>query len=528
MPLIQIRPQIPWRNDTTILAEDLNKVKFNTTDTVLAGTPLADKDSTTKYLELLGIDKIDKSFNDTVKKYENQYKLQSLELQQASNIELQDTLVKTGESIGANLGAGARADFSQDVTNISAKQSQAQQMQLAEQFNKTISETQDVYTKWFNEAFGQLTENGYENLAEYESMVDEINSAVLSMMADNVKLEYENTESLISGLESFGLLTQTEIPGQWTLTEKGLEQFEGIFINPSKEYGTDDISERMTNLVAKMTENYMHRMFPNLEPGDTEYDKQAAKVSENFNLWMQQNMTSAYYTHLDLAKFNAAGLLDIKGIDYDIPEKPEQDSTATGSTEDVDSINAKNVDVSWFGEYQGSGKANSAQTKYIESIINDIKTGVMPENNYFIANYGLAAESPVLYYYDGEYIYKTEYNVKDLPDNFAPSKMYGLSKAGVFREEMYNAFIDVASGRVGRGEKIQIGDKVYIVKYDEKLRDYILTNEETAPMLGTVVHEVGIGLKQFKNTIDNVADVVGDLFSDALEAAYILITGGNL
>ena len=467
----------------TILAQNLDKTKFDTTATVLAGTPTADQESTSKYLELIGVDKIDKQFNDTVKKYEQQYKLESLELQQQSNIGLQDTLMQAGEAVGASLGTGAMADFAQDIGNIQARESQAQQTELTQQFTDAISDVQDVYSKWLSETFGELTDSGYANLSEYEQMVDEVTTGLLAMVADNTGIQYSDRASMIKGLQEAGLIESTGVGTEMTLTDEGLFQFESILINPSKEFGSENIIQRTNDLIAKMADNYMAQTYPSLDIDSSEYERKHAQAEEKYNLWLQENMTSAYYTHLDLARFNSDNVFEVKGVDYGIPDAPQLEPGISGTIDSGESIRAQNVDEKWFGEYFDSGKEGTKQYKYIWSIINDIKSGTMPVGSYFVANYGAAKDSPTLFYYDGDYIYKTEYDIKHLPKEFAASQLYGLKSAG-YDANGEKWFKAIAAGQYANGQQVEIFGQHFTVKYDTSNNEYILIKERSTQMLG--------------------------------------------
>ena len=455
-------------------------------------------------MELLGVDTIDKQFSDIVKNYEKQFQNQMFELQKSAGINLQDTLMRTGEAVGGKLGTGAAADFRQDTANLIAETEQNAASKLTEQLNKSVDSVTDMYTDWFTQTFGELTDAGYANLVEYEQMADEFSMGVLTFMADLTGVSYTDRESLFKGLTEIGFMEGLG-NGEYQLTSKGQTYFENILINPSEEYGNHDLTQRVNDIRDKMVDNYMARVYPTLDSGDT-YDAKKAQIAEKFDAWLQKNSTSAYYTHLELATITENGF-EIKGIDYGIPTDPEIDTeilAGDGSAE-LNYKPAVNVTDDWFGEFSGSQRENSNQTKYLSGMIADMRDGTMPAGSYFIANYGAASESAQLFYYDGTNVYKTEYTLDNMPKMFAPAQLYGFGRTGMLNTDDANTLAAVANGRYSPGDKLIIHANQYTVARDTDTGMYVLTDMQETPFLADAAWTFKIGWEWLKGAIDSAA-----------------------
>lgn len=458
------------RNDITILSENLGKTEFDTTATVLAATPVEDQESTQKFLELSGAKELDKQFNDAVKIYENQFKLQSIELQKQSNIAAQDAMIQAGETLG-KLGTGAAAALAGDISTASAEASQTAQQKLTDQFMSSISELQDIYSNTLTETLGELTPEGFANIVEHDKMVQGFSEIVLEQVASNVGIEFSDSAELQRKLVDSGLAVETDVPGEIELTETGMQQFKAVLINDSKEFG-GDYSQRLDNLVENWAEKYITENYPDLDPESSSYDKKMSEIKQEYNQWMQENMPAAYYTHLNMAKLLDSGIL-FEGQDYTNEIPP------TGDVGDAASyIYAANLNTEWFGDFAGSGRENSAQNKYLTGIISDIQAGVMPDGSYFVANYGASADmsNKQYFYYENGKVYKTEFSYKNPPSEFSADAMYGLEKSvgafGGIGNDMFGtggwAYINGAQrGQLKSGE-YKIGSNKYMYDADTK------------------------------------------------------------
>lgn len=469
MALLSVTPTRRRRNDMTILDENLNQTQFDTTETVLSMTPVEDQESTRKFLELSGAKELDRQFNDTVKQYETQFKLQSVALQQQSNIAEQDALMQAGETLG-QLGTGAAAAASQDISKANAEASQAAQQKLTEQFTTAISGLQEVYSEQLTETLGELTTEGFSKIVEHDKMVEGFSEVVLEQVAANVGIEFTDMIDLQLKLVEQGLAADTDVPGEIELTEIGMQQFKAVLMNTGEEFG-GEYSQRLDNLVENWAEKYITENYPDLDPESTSYDKKMSEIKQEYNQWMQENMPAAYYTHLNMARLSDSGTLLFEGTDYTNEVPPENIGASTGYTY------AESLDAEWFGEFAGSGRENSNQSKYLNGIISDIKEGIVPDGSYFVANYGASADSSnkQYFYYENGRVYKTEFSFENPPTEFSADAMYKVEQSkglGGIGNDLFGTggwtYIDSAQkGKLKSGE-YKIGSSKYLYDADTK------------------------------------------------------------
>lgn len=467
MALLSIAPTTYRRKDMTILDENIAAANFDTTETVLSSTPIADRESTRKFLEISGAKELDKQFNDVVKQYSDQFKLQSLELQKQSNIATQDSMIQAGETLG-QLGTGAAAATAQDIRVASAQASQEAQQNLAEQFTAVFSDLQEVYTEQLTEILGEATPEGFANIVEHDKMVQGFSEVVLEQVASNVGIEFSDSADLQRKLVDSGLAVETDVPGEIELTETGMQQFKAVLMNTGEEFG-GEYSQRLDNLVENWAEKYVTENYPDLDPESSSYDKKMSEIKQEYNQWMQENMPTAYYTHLNMARLSDSGTLLFEGQDYTNEIPPTSDvGDATGYTY------AANLSTEWFGKFAGSGNENSKQNKYLNDIISDIQTGTMPDGSYFVANFGASKEGDkVLYYYENGKVYKTEFSLDYLPSDFTAESLYAVTSSATLyvgsRASDMNIIKDAKTGRLKSGE-YKIGKNKY--KYDADTKKF--------------------------------------------------------
>lgn len=469
MPQLTIRPSKIRRNDTTILAENLGLVEFNATETVLSETPVADFESTKKYLEIIGANQLDKEFNDAVESLEQAYQLQSLELQKQSNIAQQDALMQSGEGVLGKLGTGAAADFSGDLAQAQAQESQSAQLELTQQFADSVGKVSQLYEEMLTETFGELTAEGFSGITELNQMVDEFSMGVLRKVAENIGItNYKNDYDLRRQLVDAGMLKQVGDTTEFELTSAGFSQFAAVLTSSRDEFGGRNVSARIDSVIDNIAESYMATYYPNLLPGDSSYDKKFEELKLKWNEWMQKNMTAVYYSHLDLARYSEDGNLEIYGIDYNTEYANTDIPSATDKY-----IAAANITADWFDKYLGSDIEWSGQYKYISSLISDLKSGDVPDGSYFAANYGEALKAPTLYYYENGIVYETGYTLENLPDNFHTDSFYNMMAytdvRGGKTSELWKVYESAYTGRLKTGPLTIYSQKFY---YDANTKTF--------------------------------------------------------
>lgn len=457
MPMLSITPTRQIRNTSTVLAENIDTTKFDAitpTLTAVATENPENLESTKKYLQLIGAADFDREFNDIVKQYETQFELQSLDIQRQANIQMQDTIMRSGEGVLGKLGSGAAADFVADTGVAITESAETAQAQLAEQYAKKISDVNDQYMQVMNELLGST-------LTEYQENVDLFGMALLEEIAHQAGYEYETQSELEDMLQAGGFIEQIGDTTSYTVTAKGQQQITNILQSLGNEYG--DYHERISRLVANMTESVMAKQYPSLDPESETYQSKAAALNEKFDEWLQEYATYMYYTDLGLATFDS-GKLTVT---------PYQDTNVSDNSAAFvgDSINAAAFDrttksyIEFFGKYAGSKRDNSKQTNYITSILNDARDGNIPDGSFFVANYGSVIGARPLFYYENGKIYKTTYTENNLPGVIDPTKFYGLEQAGI-SGTIYGPINNAAAGRYVTGAKLLVFGIEYEVGAD--------------------------------------------------------------
>ena len=409
-------------------------------------------DSTKKYLEVAGVAEIDKQFSDLVSQYENQFKLQSIEIQKQANLQMQDAMMQAGESVLGQLGTGAQADFAQDIGNAANEQAQTQQTTLSEQYAKGMEQITDQYAQYRESILGELTDQGFANLVEYEQTVDMFSMALLEQIADNLGLTYTSSIELQDELQAAGMIEQIGDTTMFTVTTLGQQQIANILTSLNDEYG-GPYSERISGLVANMAESAMAQMYPGLDTESSTYQTKYADLTQRYDEWLQQNATSMYYTDLGLAEFDAGQLIVSKPT-TDFPEN----SNISLSSESRD---VYTVDSSFFGKFWDSDKEGSKQYEYVEQLIEDMRSGDMPNGSYFIANYGQALGDRTIFYFENGRVYKTQYTDNDPPPELIPGQVYIGQSADFaatlyadrkFAADLQSSFDDFNNGRHTTGD----------------------------------------------------------------------------
>ena len=388
--------------------------------TNLALSTIADEnlDSTKKYLEVAGVAEIDRQFSDLVAQYENQFKLQSIEIQKQANLQMQDAMIQAGEGVLGQLSTGAQADLTQDIGRTVNEQAEAQQTTLTEQYSKGLEQITDEYAQYREAILGELTDQGFANLIEYEQTVDMFSMALLEQVADNMGLTYTSQEELQTKLESAGIIEQIGDTTAFTVTDAGQQQVANVLTNLKDEYG-GPYSERITGLVASMAESAMSKLYPGLDPESSTYQTKYAELTLKYDEWLQQNATTMYYTDLGLADFEDGQLIISKPISDTIPPSNE-DIPASSESADIYAI-----DSSFFGKYWDSDKEGSKQYEYVNQLIEAMRSGDMADGSYFMVNVGAAATARQIFYFENGRVYKTEYTQDNPPPVLSPTQLYG-------------------------------------------------------------------------------------------------------
>lgn len=409
-------------------------------------------DSTKKYLEVAGVAEIDRQFSDLVAQYENQFKLQSIEIQKQANLQMQDAMMQAGEGALGQLGTGAQADLAQDIGGNVSEQAEAQQTALTEQYSKGLEQITDEYAQYREAILGQLTDQGFTNLLEYEQTVDMFSMALLEQVADNMGFTYASQEELQTKLKSAGIIEQIGDTTMFTVTDLGQQQIANILTSFNNEYG-GPYSERISGLVANMAESAMAQMYPGLDTKSSTYQTKYADLTQRYDEWVQQNATTMYYTDLGLAEFDAGQLIVSKPT-TDFPEN----SNISLSSESRD---VYTVDSSFFGKFWDSDKEGSKQYEYVEQLIEDMRSGDMPNGSYFIANYGQALGDRTIFYFENGRVYKTQYTHNDPPPELIPGQVYvgqstdfaaTLYTDRKFAADLQSGFDDFNNGRLTTGD----------------------------------------------------------------------------
>lgn len=388
--------------------------------TNLALSTVADEnlDSTKKYLEVAGVAEIDRQFSDLVAQYENQFKLQSIEIQKQANLQMQDAMMQAGEGALGQLSTGAQADLAQDIGGNVSEQAEAQQTALTEQYSKGLEQITDEYAQYREAILGQLTDQGFTNLLEYEQTVDMFSMALLEQVADNLGFTYASQEELQTKLKSAGIIEQIGDTTTFTVTDLGQQQVANVLTNLRDEYG-GPYSERITGLVANMAESAMSKLYPGLDPESNTYQTKYAELTLKYDEWLQQNATTMYYTDLGLADFEGGQLIVSKPISDIVPPNNADISASS------ESIDVYAMDSSFFGEFWDSDKEGSKQYEYVNQLIEAMRSGDMNDGSYFMANVGAALNDRQIFYFENGRVYRTEYTEKNPPPSLSPTQLYG-------------------------------------------------------------------------------------------------------
>lgn len=394
-----------------MLAENLELPQFNATIDALSTVSAENLESTKKYLELAQIAEYDKLFNDAVKEYEEQFKLQSLDIQRQATIQAQDASMQAGEGVLGNMSTGAQADFRQDLQQSVEQSAAAQQSELVAQYANNIEQLATEYDKFMVSLLGE----NFEVLAEYNDNADLFGEALLEEIANNAGLKYSTYSEMLDALEAGGFIKQYGDTASYTITVAGQTQISNILQSMREEYG--DYHDRIDRLVSSMAKNVMSQKYPTLDTESETYAAKEAELTERFDEWLRQNSPTMYYTDLGLATFSAdTGYAET-------PIESVKPNTNIGDSWNIYAITPDEYEQI-FGKFSGINKTNSKQTEYLTGLIDDMRNGIMSDGSYFIANYGYAKDAVSLFYYSNGYIYATDITIANLPDGFDLTTLY--------------------------------------------------------------------------------------------------------
>lgn len=350
-------------------------------------------EETKKYLELVGVDNIDKQFNAAVQAYDTQIRLQSQQMYVSTAVSNLASANQMAEA-SQQLGTGATQVQASNFQSAVASQYQSLAQQVAQSREEIMESLTQSYEQVITNLLGEQDAQGnFENILNYQQNAQLALDSLLMSIAQELNMDSDIYEALEGetpenyGYEEYllerGYLAYTETPGEYEVTDKAITMFDKYL---NEDLSSEEASERLNTLANNMARAEYG------EQWDSMTEDAQAKAMIPYKEWFYENQIGLRYTTFGLWDYDESGNIEIDTI-WEAPNINETDFTER------------------FG-YEFTGDYISAIDAQGDSALMAPAAGALageiPDGTLI-----MAADTYYVYYKGG--FYKTNYTVDNMP-----------------------------------------------------------------------------------------------------------------
>lgn len=350
-------------------------------------------EETKKYLELVGVDNIDKQFNAAVQAYDTQIRLQAQQMYVStavSNLASANQMAESSQQLGTGASQVQAANFQSAV----ASQYQALTQQVTQSREEIMEALTQSYEQVITNLLGEQDAQGnFENILNYQQNAQLALDSLLMSIAQELNMGSDIYEALEGetpenyGYEEYllerGYLAYTETPGEYEVTDRAIAMFDKYL---NEDLTSEEASERLNTLASNMARAEYGERWDNMTP-----DAQA-KAMIPYKEWFYENQIGLRYTTFGMWSYDESGNIEIDTI-WEAPNINDSE-LVTG------------FDYEFTGDYISviDAQGDSSLSQYAEDAI----SGKITDNSLVLAN------GEYYVYYQGAF-YKTIYNSENMP-----------------------------------------------------------------------------------------------------------------
>ena len=282
-------------------------------------------EETKKYLELVGVDNIDKQFNAAVQAYDTQIKLQSQQMYVSTAVSNLASANQMAEA-SQQLGTGATQVQASNFQNAVASQYQSLAQQVAQSREEIMESLTQSYEQVITNLLGEQDAQGnFENILNYQQNAQLALDSLLMSIAQELNMGSDIYEALEGetpenyGYEEYllerGYLAYTETPGEYEVTDRAIAMFDKYL---NEDLSSEEASERLNTLANNMARAEYGERWDNMTP-----DAQA-KAMIPYKEWFYENQIGLRYTTFGMWSYDESGNIEIDTI-WEAPNINETD-----------------------------------------------------------------------------------------------------------------------------------------------------------------------------------------------------------
>lgn len=364
------------------------------------------------YLTMLGVNKIDEEYNAAIKQFEAQLEEQEIAAKLQANV---------AASSAANMAVEAQPGLGTGAAGVASQARQSQLSGMHETIEQNVAETYQSGVQQMSESYQAQLESilgtydpatgTFADLANYELMSNKVNEAMAKVLAMTIDPLVDTTsDSYLDVLKAAGFLADSEIPGEFVLSESGEEQIDilvnGVSANtPQTVLGGNSLGAALALQMAMS--DYAGVLDDGTPIWESLSDTKRAEITKEYESWI--------YNNNDNLRLTAWDLYDItdEGVEIDRFYAASSLETNVTGVSGTSGIHVTQLTV--MSENNPNGIPDCTEEELAE-VKTEILTGKIPDGSYFTFQRGKSYEDDRFYYVKDGVIYDTEYTGSNPPE----------------------------------------------------------------------------------------------------------------
>lgn len=440
----------------SILASDLvGTTNFDSKQTLPVmdmGSDKYDK-GTSLYLQMLGVNEIDKIYNQAVRKFEIQLEEQEIEAKLQANV-AGDVAANLSVEAQGNLGTGASA-VAAVGRNVALDAAHADiEAGVAEAYQTGVQSMNESYIAELENLLGAYdpVTGTFAELSNFQTMSGKVSTATAKVIAKMIDPEADTLTD--TGDKSYTKILMdagyavVNADGSYTLTDKGEEMVDMLFNGANADKAQEALGG--ATLVAALAEEMLNEDY-NMRDGTVASlsDEKREQLLLEYQSWILENQMGLRLSAWDLYEEHDDGSFTID-THYDMPD--QSSSTDEGVlTEGISVLELARSDVSDCTEEEFT----EMKKKLVSGEIS---------NGYITFQAGRMYDNDKYYYVDNGVVYKTEYTAANPPPTITleSANVYSFGDAvntgrGKNQDRWVNKVISAAkAGKIPDGSYINM------------------------------------------------------------------------
>lgn len=391
----------------SILASDLSgNIDFDISQTIPAMDMSSNKydEGMNLYLQALGVNKIDKVYNETVKQFELQLEEQEMSARLQANVAAESAANMAVEA-QPGLGTGASAVASEGRQSALSAVQEGITQSVAQSYQEGMASISEEYQSKLESVLGKYDESTgtFEGLAEYENLSNkttEAMSKVLALMIDPTA--DTQSDKYLEILQDAGFIEPSTIPGEVILTTLGQEQIDMLVNSVDVNMPQDSLGGKtLSNMIA--LQMAMSDYSGYLDDGTSMW----SSLSESKRTELVREYESWIYNNQDTLRLTAWDLYTKTDTGFELDtfwQTPVLDVKIEG-------VDTAGVYISQLTTEQAGNCTNTE----LSVVKQEISTGKIPDGSYFTFQRGKLYDNAKYYYVKNNTVYETEYTAENPP-----------------------------------------------------------------------------------------------------------------